>query len=615
MKDVWISRDQSHRSLLTAARLRGCRDHELQEHVEEIRDLLADGHSELSLAERMFGLACEAARRSLGWELRQNQLQAARHLLCRRIVELPTGEGKTLAVTPALVLRALAGRGAWLATANDYLARRDAVLMTPLFALLDLSVGYLQAAQTPAERRAAYACDITYGTIREFGFDFLRDRLAQRRADGLSGEHQRKVQRELYSIFVDEADSILLDDARTPLIISETRPQKCGHHAVRWSVLTGRALEVEHDYFAEPSTCRIWLTDVGRAKVRKLVEQDLLAETSLPEAYELVSQAIQAEHLFRLNRDYVIRDGSLVIIDRATGRLAEGRAWQDGIQQILQAGNGVEMTPETHAVAQITVQAFLRKFEHLSGMTGTARESSGEFSQVYRLDTVVIPPFRPCRRTELAAQVYKTRAEKWNAVVAAVRHSNMLGRPVLVGTRDLQASEEISSRLNEFAIRHQVLTARQEEQESQLVAAAGQNGMVTVSTNIAGRGTDIRLEEGVEELGGLHVIAADLFDAARIDRQLAGRGGRQGSPSTYQQILSLEDDVLSAAWEDSERLKRVRRVINQQMSEKCRLLQQAQRILEQRHARARYSLLKYDRERIKRHRELGFDPYLDDPES
>ena len=586
-------------------------DKTLSERTDDLRERLLDGEPESALFIETFALVREASRRELGIEHRENQLLAAWYLLQRQVVELPTGEGKTLAATPALALRALAGRGVWLATANDYLARRDAIAMQRVFERLGLSVGYLQTEQTPDERRHAYSSDITYGTIREFGFDFLRDRLNLRR-DRTSGGDQKLLQRERFSIIVDEADSILLDDARTPLIISEPQEKPQTEMVVRWGVETGRSLVEDVDFLLDTVSTRVWLTESGRAKVRSAVNTQVLFHINLPEAYLTVARAIESERTFHVNRDYVLRDGKIVIVDRLTGRLAEGRQWQNGIQQSLEAANHLEITPETNPVAKVTVQAFLRGFQHLSGMTGTAQEAKSELRDCYEIGNVVIPPYKPCVRHELPVNVTNTRQEKWAAIVSAVQQMKRIGRPVLIGTRDLNASEELSQKLFAAGIEHQVLTAKQEANEALLISRAGVAGTVTVSTSIAGRGTDIQLGQGVAESGGLHVIAADLFDAARVDRQLAGRAGRQGDPATYQKILSLEDDVLQVAWDPVTSQNKINRVIKSGPDARLELLTSAQKLIEREHMLARRDLLIQDRDRSKRLDEFGFNPYLDD---
>ena len=409
-------------------------DHALSETADALRDRLLDGEQESTILVETFSLVREAARRELGIEHRENQLRAAWYLLQRQVVELPTGEGKTLAATPALALRALAGRGVWLATANDYLARRDAIAMQRLFKRLGLTVGYLQAEQTPDERRNAYSSDITYGTIREFGFDFLRDQLNRRR-DRMSAIDHIPLQRERYSMIVDEADSILLDDARTPLIISEPQEKPQNEKVVRWGIETARSLFEDVDFLLDPVSTRIWLTESGRAKVRFAVKPAILSHINLPEAYQSVARAIESERTFHLNRDYVLRDGKIVIVDRLTGRLAEGRQWQNGFQQSLEAANQLKITPDTNPVARVTVQAFLRGFQHLSGMTGTAREAKSELRDCYGMGIVVVPPFQRCVRQELPVNVTNTRQEKWAAIVSSVQQMKQLGRPVLIGTR------------------------------------------------------------------------------------------------------------------------------------------------------------------------------------
>ena len=588
-------------------------DNVLSERADALRDRLLDGEPESTLFVETFSLVRESARRELGIEHRENQLHAAWYLLQRQVVELPTGEGKTLAATPALALRALAGRGVWLATANDYLARRDATTMKGVFERLGLTVGYLQAEQTPDERCHAYSSDITYGTIREFGFDFLRDRLNLRR-NRTSGVDQKLLQRERFSIIVDEADSILLDDARTPLIISEPQDNPQNEVVFRWGVETGRCLVEDVDFLLDTVSTRIWLTESGRAKVRFAANPSVLSRINLPEAYQAVARAIESERTFHLNRDYVLRDGKIVIVDRLTGRLAEGRQWQNGIQQSLEAANQLEITPDTNPVAKVTVQAFLKGFQHLSGMTGTAREAKAELRDCYGMRNVVIPPYKPCVRRELPVNVTNTRQEKWTAIVSSVQQMKLLGRPVLIGTRDLNASEELSQKLFAAGIEHQVLTAKQEADEALLISRAGVAGTVTVSTSIAGRGTDIQLGQGVAESGGLHVIAADLFDASRVDRQLAGRAGRQGDPATYQKILSLEDELLQVAWDPVTSQNKIKRVIKSGPDARLALLTSAQKLIEREHTLARRDLLVRDRDRMKRLDEFGFNPYLDDME-
>jgi preprotein translocase subunit SecA len=586
----------------------------ISDRAESLRDRLFHGESEFSLAVEAFSLLQEAAHRQLGLKHRTNQLQVAWHLLCRQVVEFPTGEGKTLAVTPTLALRAFTGRGAWLATANDYLARRDATMMQPVFELLGLSTGYLQSQQTLDERRRAYACDITYGTIREFGFDFLRDRLNQRR-NLMTGEQQQPLQRERFSIIVDEADSILLDDARTPLIISEPKVAPQPEMVFRWGALTGRSLVEDLDFFVDPISTSVWLTDQGRAKIRAAARSDILMHVTLPEAYQFVARAVQTERGFLLNRDFVIREGEIVIVDRLTGRLAEGRQWQLGIQQSLEAAHELNISLNTCPVAKVTIQAFLRGFHHLSGTTGTAQEANREFRNYYGMRCIVIPPYRPCQRIEWPAQITNTLQEKWGVIVSSVQRLKRQGRPVLIGTRDLNASADLSAELNSVGIDHQVLTARQEADEAELISRAGEPGAVTVSTSLAGRGTDIQLGDGVAQAGGLHVIAADLFDAARIDRQLAGRGGRQGDPATYQKILCLEDELLRSAWDPQACQRRIQGLKSRGNSSRLSFFKQTQQIIEHRHVLARRQLLIHDREQTKRNLSLGFDPYLDEVES
>lgn len=589
-------------------------DQILTENALSVRDRILNGEPEGRFVNEVMQLVAEAARRQVGLDLRWNQINAAHNLLHRRIVEMPTGEGKTLSVTPALALRAFQGKGVWLATANDYLARRDAEMMTGLFSLLGLTVGYLQSQHSPEQRRAAYQCDITYGTIREFGFDFLRDRLSIRREASSINPFQ-PLQRGCFSIIVDEADSILLDDARTPLIISEPEELQRLASVFQWSVWVGRRLKEDLDYFSDPAYGKIWLTEEGRSRIRQHVSHEVLNKVTLPQAYEFVSKSVEAEQAFQQNRDYVIQDGKVIIIDRQTGRLAIGRQWQNGIQQAIEAANNLEISSDTNPVAKITIQTFLKNFEHLSGITGTAIEAAAEFKKTYGMSAATIPPFKPCQRKELAFQVLGTRAEKWRSVTQSVKKALQQKRPVLIGTRDLNASEELSEALHNEGVIHQVLTARQEADEAELIARAGQRDAVTVSTNIAGRGTDIKLGQGVAEAGGLHLIAADLFDSSRIDRQLAGRGGRQGDPATYEKIFSLEDRILEIAYEPDVQARKIAAVRGAGDEGRMRLLRSAQRIVEHQHFAVRREMLIRERERIKQLEDIGFDPWLDDRES
>ena len=574
-----------------------------------------------------FALINEAAARTL--DMRPYPVQNLGGIAVHfgSIVEMETGEGKTLTATLPLFLGALSGRGAHLATANDYLAERDADWMRPVFNILGMTVGAVKSGMSSADRRQAYACDVTYSTAREIGFDFLRDRMLARRIeegqnDSIAGMlgHQTEmtddlpVQRGLNFAIIDEVDNILIDEARTPLIISAAglASSQTAVTCFCWSAsITGEYREGEH-YSIDPKRKTVELTIDGRRLTRSLPGPENPVSIGWSHLYEYVERAIKVARDFHLDRQYVVRDGEVVIVDEFTGRLAEGRRWSGGIHQAVEAKEKIEVTvPDPHA-AQITVQELCSHYERLAGMTGTASTSAREFRQVYGLPVVRIPTNRPCLRTRLPDLVFPTADEKWAAIVEEIRELHRIGRPVLIGTRSIDKSVRLSEMLSAAGIEHSVLNARQLALEAEVVASAGQPGKVTVATNMAGRGTDIVLGDGVAQAGGLHVICSEMHDAARVDHQLAGRSARQGDPGSFRQYLALEDDILATAF--GPRVEEIRASAAKESSSRpARLFRTAQRKVERQHYRERRLLMHYVKQRKDQQLAMGQDPYLDTP--
>lgn len=576
-----------------------------------------------------FALVREAGRRKLNMRHFDVQLLGGAAVHHNSIVEMQTGEGKTLTATLPLYLAALEGKGAHLATVNDYLAQRDADWMRPLYEALGMKVGCIQSQMQQSDRAKQYACDITYGTANEMGFDFLRDRLLKRRISegqrdlfgamlGRAGSsHEMPVQGELHFMLVDEADSILIDEARTPLIISALpgEDEKLEAEAYRWAAkVAGDFAEDEHyEYDHKEKTVELNLP--GRRKVRELRKPEAMDRMPLSTIYEHIERAIKVAREMFLDRQYVVRNGEIVIVDEFTGRLGEGRKWRAGIHQAVEAKEGVEITFATNQAARITVQDFFLRYNRLAGMTGTASTSARELHKIYECRVVPVPTNRPPIRQKLTTLVFGTAEDKWHAIITDIVEQHRAGRPVLIGTRSIDKSELLSQLLTAQGIEHAVLNARHVAEEANIVAGAGQQGKVTVATNMAGRGTDIRLGEDVKELGGLHVICTELHEAQRIDRQLIGRCGRQGDPGTYRQFLALDDEILETAYgpKKAEKLKERGMQLSGSgpISGYESLLYKAQRKVESRHFRDRKVLLYHEKERQKMQRQMSQDPYLD----
>ena len=546
-------------------------DEQLRKRSLSLRYRAKSGEPLARILPEAYALVREAGRRTLNMRHFDVQILGGIAMFHESIVEMQTGEGKTLAATLPMYLYALVGKGCHLATVNDYLARRDAEWMSPLYRALGMTVGVVETQMSQDQRRKGYQCDVTYGTAKEFGFDFLRDRLLLRRiAEGQGdllggmlghrGETSEKpVQGAAYFALVDEADSILIDEARTPLIISAlpTEEQKLEVECHKWSSSMATEFVDEEDYDFDHEKKTVELTKDGRQKARSLFKPPELDTVGMVDMYRYIERSILVEREYKLDRQYVVRDGEIVIVDEFTGRLAEGRKWREGLHQAVEAKQGVEVTVAAGQAARVTIQDFFLRYERLAGMTGTAIDSAAELRRIYHCHVLPIPTNRPAIRQRLPTQVFGTEASKWQAVVEEVCQMHGQGRPVLIGTRSIDKSEILSRMLNERGIPHQVLNANHIAAEAEIVRQAGQQGKVTVSTNMAGRGTDIKLGSDVVDMGGLHVILTEMHDAARIDRQLSGRCGRQGDPGTYRQYLGLDDDLLLAGLgpKKSDRLK------------------------------------------------------------
>ena len=574
-----------------------------------------------------FALTREAGRRSLNMRHFDVQLLGGMAICHRSIAEMQTCEGKTLTATLPAYLFALAGKGVHVATVNDYLAKRDADWMRPLYQALGMTVGVIQTQMSSNDRRKAYACDVTYGTAKEFGFDFLRDRLLLRRINegqldflgSMLGQDsavsEKPVQRGAYFALVDEADSILIDEARTPLIISAlpTEAQKIAVECYRWAADTAHQFVEDEHYKKDHERQSIELNAEGRRFVRKLPKPAAMDAVGMFTIYDYIERAIKVSEFFSLDRQYVVRDGEIVIVDEFTGRLGEGRKWRDGVHQAVEAKEKVEVTVETGQAARVTVQDYFLLYERLGGMTGTAFTSARELKRIYQLQVVPIPTNRPAVRKRLTDRVFGTADQKWQAIVDEVREVHATGRPILIGTRTIEKSELLSRLLKQADIPHRVLNANHVAVEAQIVAEAGLMGRVTVSTNMAGRGTDIKLGPGVEELGGLHVICTEMHDSARIDRQLIGRCGRQGDPGTFRQYLALSDDILLGGYgpKRSRKLKKIGEAATGELGGYARQFISAQNRIERRYYRDRRVMMHYEKERKKIQAQMSQDPYLD----
>ena len=514
-------------------KLAGLSDASLQEKTFEFKNRLANGETLDDLLPEAFAVVREASRRMTG--VRHFDVQLLGGIVLHRgdITEMRTGEGKTLVATLPVYLNALTGKGVHVVTVNDYLATRDSEDMGRIYKFLGLSVGLIVHDLTYDQRRRAYNADITYGTNNEFGFDYLRDNMV------ISADQM--VQRPLNYCIVDEVDSILIDEARTPLIISGPGEKSTDlYYTLAGIVKTF----TKDDYTMDEKQKTIAPTDSGVAKVEKMLGIKNMFDNEHLDLNHLVIQALRARFMMHRDKDYVVKNGEIVIVDEFTGRLMFGRRYSDGLHQSIEAKENVKVQGESKTLATITFQNYFRMYDKLAGMTGTAKTEEDEFNKIYKLDVYVIPTNKPAIRKDLPDVIYKTKAAKYRAVVREVKKRHATGQPILVGTTSISQSEILSQMLDKENIVHNVLNAKYHEKEAEIIKNAGQKGMVTIATNMAGRGTDIKLGPGVAELGGLMIIGTERHESRRIDNQLRGRAGRQGDPGTTQFFLSLEDDLM-----------------------------------------------------------------------
>jgi len=606
-------------------------DTELRAKTDEFRQRLADGASLDSLLPEAFAVVREAGKRVMGMRHFDVQLIGGMVLHQGKIAEMRTGEGKTLVATLAVYLNALPGKGVHVVTVNDYLARRDATWMGRLYEFLGLSTGVILSGQSPEEKRAAYAADITYGTNNEYGFDYLRDNMAFSAAD--------RVQRGTHYAVVDEVDSILIDEARTPLIISGPSEEGSELYTKINTLIPSLTKQEEEDqpgdYSVDEKARQVYLTEEGHQHVEQLMEEaGLLTEGgSLYDAANIslmhhLNAALRAHALYKRDVDYIVRDGEVVIVDEFTGRTLPGRRWSEGLHQAVEAKEGASIRSENQTLASITFQNYFRLYGKLAGMTGTADTEAYEFQQIYGLEVVVIPTHRPMVRQDHGDLVYLTAKEKFDAVVEDIKDCRQRGQPVLVGTTSIETSEYIAQLLEKDDIRFQVLNAKQHEREAQIIVEAGRPGGVTIATNMAGRGTDIVLggsleaeigalgdnpdEAAVESVkedwrqrheqvlaaGGLHVIGTERHESRRVDNQLRGRSGRQGDPGSSRFYLSLEDNLMRIF--ASDRVKGLMQKLGMEEGEAIehpwvtRAIENAQRKVEGHNFDIRKQLLDYD---------------------
>ncbi|WP_047374404.1 preprotein translocase subunit SecA [Exiguobacterium sp. ZOR0005] len=516
-------------------------DEQLQAKSEEFRGRLAKGETLDDILPEAFAVCREASERVLGMRHYRVQLIGGYVLHNGDIAEMKTGEGKTLVATLPVYLNALTGRGVHVVTVNEYLAKRDKELMEPLYFALGLSVGLNVSNMGREEKQAAYNCDITYSTNNELGFDYLRDNMVLYKED--------RVQRELYFTIVDEVDSILVDEARTPLIISGSA-QKSTELYTRADAFV-RTLKVEDDYTVDVKTKSVLLTDKGVDLAEKFFGIDNLFAIEHVSVNHHVGLALRANAVMHHDVDYMIRDGQVMIIDQFTGRVMDGRRYSEGLHQAIEAKEGVEIQRESMTLATITYQNYFRMYEKLAGMTGTAKTEEEEFRNIYNMQVVTIPTNKPILRDDSSDLIFKSMEGKFKAVVEEITAAHATGQPVLVGTVAVETSEYLSKLLSKKKIKHEVLNAKNHAREAEIIENAGQKGAVTIATNMAGRGTDIKLGEGVIELGGLYIVGTERHESRRIDNQLRGRAGRQGDPGKSQFYLSLEDELMRRFGTDS----------------------------------------------------------------
>ena len=563
-------------------------DSQLRQQTILFKERISNGETLDQLLPEAFAAVREASRRTLNMRHFDVQLIGGMVLHQGKIAEMKTGEGKTLVATLPAYLNALNGKGVHVITVNDYLARRDTEWMGHIFTFLGLTVGTIIHGMDDNERKDAYSADITYGTNNEFGFDYLRDNMKFDRAT--------LVQKDLQFAIVDEVDSILVDEARTPLIISGPAERSTDLYYRVNSIIP--SLAKERDYAIDEKARTVTLTEDGVARAERQLQVNNLYDPKNIELLHHINQGLKANTLFKRDVDYIVKNGEVIIVDEFTGRLMPGRRYSEGLHQALEAKEGVKIENENQTLATITFQNYFRMYEKLAGMTGTADTEAAEFKKIYDLEVIVVPTDKQMIRRDYPDAIYKTRKEKFNAVIEEIEELNRQGQPVLVGTISIDVSEQVSKNLKKKGIKHEVLNAKNHEKEAEIIAMAGQSGAVTISTNMAGRGTDIVLGEGVTEIGGLHIMGTERHESRRIDNQLRGRSGRQGDPGSSRFFLSLEDDLLRIF--GGERITGIMDKLGMEEGEPIehnlisRAIENAQSKVEGRNFEIRKQLLEYD---------------------
>lgn len=570
------------------SKMQGMTDEELRNKTIEFKERLSNGETLDDILPEAFAVVREAAWRVIGLKHYRVQLIGGIVLHQGRISEMKTGEGKTLVATLPSYLNALTGKGVHIVTVNDYLAKRDRDWMGKIHEFLGLTVGVITHDMDGDERRAAYNCDITYATNNELGFDYLRDNMVIYK--------EEMVQRELNYAIVDEVDSILIDEARTPLIISGAGDKSTQLYSVANSFV--RTLKKDEDFEVDEKQHAVTLTEKGVERAEKFFNIENYGDAENLEIQHHVIQALKANYLMKKDIDYVVKDGEVLIVDEFTGRIMYGRRYSDGLHQAMEAKEGVKVERESKTLATITFQNYFRIYNKLSGMTGTALTEESEFREIYGLDVIVIPTAKPMIRQDLPDVVYKTEKAKYNAIVKDIVETYKNGQPVLVGTISIEKSELISDVLKRKGVPHQVLNAKYHEKEAEIISHAGEKGMVTIATNMAGRGTDIKLGEGTIELGGLKIMGTERHESRRIDNQLRGRSGRQGDPGSSRFYISLEDDLMRLFGSDRIKswVERIGLDDDEPIESKMitNAIEQAQKKVEGNNFDIRKSLLQYD---------------------
>ena len=563
-------------------------DEELKNKTVEFKERLKNGETLDDILPEAFAVVREGAYRAIGLKAYREQLIGGVVLHQGRIAEMKTGEGKTLVATLPAYLNALTGKGVHIITVNDYLAKRDRDQMSQVYGFLGLETGVILHGLTGDQRREAYNCDITYGTNSEFGFDYLRDNMVV--------YLEEKVQRGLNYVIVDEVDSILIDEARTPLIISGQGEKSTDFYKVADFFV--KTLKKEEDFTIDEKTKSVILTDAGVEKAEKYYHIDNYADAENMKIQHHTVQALRANYIMNNEIDYIVKDNSVVIVDEFTGRVMEGRRYSDGLHQAIEAKEGVKIESESKTLATITYQNYFRMYNKLAGMTGTAITEENEFREIYGLDVLEIPTHLPIARIDQPDLVYKTSKGKFEAIVDEIEETHRTGQPMLVGTVSIENSELVSSMLKKRGIPHQVLNAKYHEKEAEIISKAGEKGAVTIATNMAGRGTDIKLGEGVLEVGGLKIIGTERHESRRIDNQLRGRSGRQGDKGESRFYVSLEDDLMRIF--GSERIQTMFDKMNLDENEAIEskmvssAIESAQKRVEGNNFDVRKSLLQYD---------------------